>query len=492
MRFDFKITQIGLILILVPLVFELVFVVLLTYLVSEVEFEMNRQAHVKEILFSAASISTLSTQCAANVGGYSVTHSGYFLDRFQQAQRKLKVDFDDLELRLKDDPYHLSKMREARASAERGLSLLDEMISVMNHGSAGTEMVTGSKFVEVKQIVDSLTRKIKSITDDEAKLAEDSPRKVQQARRMAQVVLYIGVAINIVLAFAMVYFFSRQITSKLNRITDNAERVPKGLPLNPTLTGADEISKLDRAFHNMADELEQSRKMQQYLIAMVSHDLRSPLTSLQGVLTLLSVGAFGELPDKAKEKIESIDEDATRLIKLTNDLLDTERLSSGKLDLRLTDNNVAEVMTDAADAVRTFAEQHHVKVNVMPLDLQVKIDRERIQQVLVNLLTNAIKYSPSGSSVSVAGEGNAKSIKITVEDSGRGVPKEFQSRIFEKFQQVEDADSTVKGGKGLGLAICKSIIEEHGGKIGVVSEPGKGAKFWFELPVGNPTVTQAG
>lgn len=492
MRVDFKIAQIGLILVGVPLLFELVFVGVLTYLVGQAEYEIKRQAQVKEILFACASISSLSTQCATNVAAYSVTRSNSFLERYSQAQRKLRVDFDELEELLKSDREHLDKVRDARSSAEQGLNLLTQTISMINHGSNGGERITGAGFVQVRQIVESLTRKIKSVADDEVKLAEDSPRREQRARHWAQVALAVGIALNFILAGILVRFFSKQITSKLNLITQNAERVPRGETLNPALKGADEISQVDRAFHNMAEELNASRKMQQYLIAMVSHDLRSPLTSLQGVLTLLAMGAFGELPPVAKEKIESVEEDASRLIKLTNDLLDTERLSSGKLDLRRTEIDSSLLMNEAADAVRTFAEQHGISVQVEALSKNVKLDHDRIQQVLVNFLTNAIKYSPAKSTVKVSAEADNQWLTLAVEDCGRGVPKEHQARIFEKFQQVEESDSTEKGGKGLGLAICKSIVEEHGGQIGVTSEGGKGSRFWFKIPIGNPTVTQDG
>jgi signal transduction histidine kinase len=287
--------------------------------------------------------------------------------------------------------------------------------------------------------------------------------------------------------------FTKAITTKVKMIMENTARVPKGLPLNEPMSGgaAIEIVQLDHVFHSMVEELNESRKMQQYLIAMVSHDLRSPLTSLQGMLTLLSVGAMGELPPQAQNKVELAEADLTRLIKLTNDLLDTERLASGKLDLKIVSESLEELIDSSLDSVRTFADQHQIKLKSETIPIEVEMDPNRILQVLCNFLTNAIKYAPQGSLVIVhcAKEGNF--VRTSVIDQGRGVPKDKQQVIFEKFQQVEEADARVMGGKGLGLAICKSIVEQHGGSLGVVSENGKGSAFWFSIPIRAPKIHTA-
>ncbi|MBA4076719.1 MAG: hypothetical protein C0508_16875, partial [Cyanobacteria bacterium PR.023] len=308
------------------------------------------------------------------------------------------------------------------------------------------------------------------------------------------VFLFAGIAANIFIAFALAFFFSRSIIRKLRVISDNAARLPKGIALNEPLIGQDEIVHLDHVFHSMVTDLDEAKKMQQYLIAMVSHDLRSPLTSLQGVLTLLSSGAAGELPKAAKDKISAAESDLGRLIKLTNDLLDTERLASGQLDLHKKRCLLADIVEEAMDAVSTFAKQHDIKVlaadleNGRAMNTMLELDPERMGQVLTNLLNNAIKYSPAGAEVQISAavisaKGGRELVKVSITDQGRGVPEAFQTTIFEKFKQVKESDSRELGGKGLGLAICKSIIEQHGGTIAVDSNGSKGSTFWFEIPL---------
>ena len=217
------------------------------------------------------------------------------------------------------------------------------------------------------------------------------------------------------------------------------------------------------------------------ILSSVSHDLRSPLTSIQGLLTLLSAGAFGELPDKAAERIKTVELDLSRLIRLTNELLDADQLVTGKLNLRTAPCRVQEIFTTAISSLSGLAAQRSIRLIFSATDLLVLADRDRILRVVVNLITNAIKYSPQESIVSLSAESSDGDVVIRVKDSGIGIPERFQASIFERFQQGPDS-GTKREGYGLGLAISKSIIEAHGGAIGVASRPGYGSTFWIKLP----------
>lgn len=497
MRFDLKISQIGWILVGVPLAFELLFVGLLTYSVHQAELEIKRQEHAKDIVYCTSSAATYATQCAVNVGAYSVSRAEHFKDLYQENKSRTKEAFNELEslLTASRDSEYLSKAKEARIAANEGTLLLDEVIDSVDKGYGSRNvLVSHGRMATVKKIIDRLHLKLKSIVREQTAETADSPKKEAEFRRLTEVFLFAGIAANIFIAFALAFFFSRSIIRKLRIISDNAARLPKGIALNEPLSGQDEIVHLDHVFHSMVTDLDEAKRMQQYLIAMVSHDLRSPLTSLQGVLTLLSSGAAGELPKAAKEKISSAESDLGRLIKLTNDLLDTERLASGQLELHKKRCLLADIVEEAMDAVSTFANQHDIKVlaadieNGKAMNTMLELDPERMGQVLTNLLNNAIKYSPAGAEVQISAAlisstGGRELVKVAISDQGRGVPAAFQTTIFEKFKQVKESDSRELGGKGLGLAICKSIIEQHGGTIGVDSNGSKGSTFWFEIPL---------
>ena len=210
------------------------------------------------------------------------------------------------------------------------------------------------QLIKLKHIVDQLKLYQQSIINDEHDLVADGPAREARARQLVQMALAIGFILNIVVAIFLARFFARGIKSRVNCIIDNTTRVPKGLPLNKPLQGGDEMAQLDSYFHSMVNELDESRQMQRYLIAIVSHDLRSPLTSMQGLLTLLNAGAWGELPEAALEKVCLGRSDATRLIALTNDLLDTERLAFGKFDMHFSKANVAETIKNATESVQAL------------------------------------------------------------------------------------------------------------------------------------------
>ena len=223
--------------------------------------------------------------------------------------------------------------------------------------------------------------------------------------------------------------------------------------------------------------------MKREFVATVSHELRTPLTSIRGSLDLLKGEVLGPLTPQAAEVTTIAHRNTTRLIKLINDILDLDRLDSGKMELNVADTDAATIIHTAAESVRAFAEQSAVEIIATTSDDVLRADADRIVQVLVNLLSNAIKFSPRDSSVRLTARSERGEIVFEVEDHGRGIPRQYVDRIFDRFQQVESSDSRTKGGSGLGLAICKAIIEQHEGSIGVVSEEGAGSTFTVRLPL---------
>jgi len=204
-------------------------------------------------------------------------------------------------------------------------------------------------------------------------------------------------------------------------------------------------------------------------ISTVSHELRTPLTSIRGALGLLSAGVLGKVDDKALNLLRIASTNTDRLVRLINDILDLERMDSGRAPLHLRRCDLNEIVHQAADTMRSMAESNEVTFNLVRAPNAEAIsfdgDPDRMQQVLVNLLSNAIKFSPRGSTIRVAGGYDGDNLLLRIEDTGRGVPADKLETIFDRFQQVEDADARQKGGTGLGLAICRSILAQHGGAI---------------------------
>ena len=223
-------------------------------------------------------------------------------------------------------------------------------------------------------------------------------------------------------------------------------------------------------------------RMKDEFVSIVSHELRTPLTSIRGSLGLLASGKFGALPDRAQRLVEIADTNTDRLVRLINDLLDIERMQSGKITMEKEDTNAGDLMRQAAELMRPMAEKAGLRLVVEPLDAALFADPDRLLQTLSNLLSNAIKFSPEGGTVRLQGEMKAGQIELRVTDEGRGIPADKQELVFQRFMQVDSSDAREKGGTGLGLPICRSIVEQHGGKIWVESRCGQGSTFTVSLP----------
>ena len=204
-------------------------------------------------------------------------------------------------------------------------------------------------------------------------------------------------------------------------------------------------------------------------ISTVSHELRTPLTSIRGALGLLSAGLMGQVDERAANLLRIASSNTDRLVRLINDILDLERMSSGSAPLQLHICSVRDLILQSVDTMTAMAAEAKVSLVVVP-DLgnpsqMCEVDPDRLQQVFTNLLSNAIKFSPPGAVVRIKSEAKGPELTVTIKDQGRGVPAGKVESIFERFQQVEPADARQKGGSGLGLAICRSIVQQHGGLI---------------------------
>jgi PAS domain S-box-containing protein len=241
-------------------------------------------------------------------------------------------------------------------------------------------------------------------------------------------------------------------------------------------------------------ERREIERLKDEFISVVSHELRTPLTSISAALDLLAGGVLQTKPADAQRMLTIAANNTDRLVRLINDILDIERIESGKVTMTKQSCNVADLMTQSIAVIQEMADQAEIRLEVEPISVQVWADSDRIIQVLTNLLSNAIKFSPSGSTISLTAETKAYEpslfnlqaasyVLFKVQDQGRGIPEDKLESIFERFQQVDASDSRQRGGTGLGLAICRSILQQHGGQIWASSTLGVGSTFWFTLPI---------
>lgn len=231
-------------------------------------------------------------------------------------------------------------------------------------------------------------------------------------------------------------------------------------------------------------ERKRVEQLKSEFVSTVSHELRTPLTSIAGSLGLVAGGAAGAMPDKATRLIEIARGNCDRLVRLINDILDMEKLESGRMEVSLRPVPLAPFLENAVQANLGYAQEYGIDFELEPVDpaAVVFVDPDLLMQVLANLLSNATKFSPRGQAVSIRALPLDRRWRIDVEDRGSGIPLEFRSRIFGKFAQAEATDSRAKGGTGLGLSIVREIVTRMGGEVSFDSEEGVGTTFHIDLP----------
>lgn len=296
--------------------------------------------------------------------------------------------------------------------------------------------------------------------------------------------------ITALLSLALVFYF---VSSRVFRpVSDLSEKMQDFIyqkyTYQFTVPEQNEVGRLHATFNAMAqkvlkqiEELKTLDKAKSEFLSIASHELRTPLTSIKGSLSLLKSGVVGSFNEAAQNLMNIALNETDRLIRIINEFLDLAKIEAKQFPLQKNWVRAQDLIEKTAQALNGFASQAEVKIIThVDTDIELNVDADRIQQVITNLASNAIKFSPKGGKVTLsAAIQDDQSICISVQDQGRGIAPEDQELIFEKFRQATSANNPLVKGTGLGLAIAKALVEEHQGRIGVQSKPGQGSTFYF-------------
>jgi two-component system sensor histidine kinase GlrK len=300
-----------------------------------------------------------------------------------------------------------------------------------------------------------------------------------RARAIAMVVSAVCLVFGIVLAI----WITRSITHPLAEMQKKTKEISEGIfEANLHLPSPPEIGELARAFNTMCNKLKEVDKMKMDFFALMSHELRTPLTSIKEGTNLFLEGKGGIVTDKQKRLLTIISEESDRLIGLVSSVLDLSKLESGLLAFNFTRAEMPPLIARVVNEVGPLAEAKRIRIERDVPELPTLVmDPEKILQVLRNLISNALKFTPSNGTVSITARHGEQRVTVSVTDTGPGIPKEHATVIFDKFRQVPG--SARFPGTGLGLAIVKHIIQKHGGSVWVHSEENHGSTFTLQLPV---------
>jgi signal transduction histidine kinase len=285
----------------------------------------------------------------------------------------------------------------------------------------------------------------------------------------------------VAVAVVMVQFLAHGMTFPLREMAAAARAMARGdYGRRVTATSRDEVGELARAFNAMAAELAEVDRMRRALVANVSHELRTPIGALRAMLENLVDG----IEPVERAKLESMLRQVERLGTLVEQLLDLSKLESGTVPLKRQPISAHTLLGDVADEWRLPAEARHLRIDISvdPPELFLHADRERMHQVLANLVANAVRHSPAGGTVSLRAAHHNACIRVEVVDEGTGIPVGEAERVFERFYRSDQGRSASEGGSGLGLAIARWIVELHGGTIRVDQTRPEGCRMVVELP----------
>ncbi len=311
----------------------------------------------------------------------------------------------------------------------------------------------------------------------------DKVRKLSEAGTEARTVAITVSTLSLVFGLLLAVLITRSITKPLRIMQKKTKDIADGVfEADLKLPSPPEIGELAQAFNTMCRNLKVVDRMKSDFFSLMSHELRTPLTSIKEGTNLFLEGRGGDVTEKQKRLLTIISEESNRLIELVNSVLDLSKLESGMLTFTLARADLSPLIARVVQEVGPLAESKQISlVSEVGRLVDVSMDSERILQVLRNLVGNALKFTPRGGTVRIAARHDESTVIVSVSDTGPGIPQEHAEAIFDKFRQVPGAGRI--HGTGLGLAIVKHIIQTHGGRVWVLSEPGNGSTFLFQLPV---------
>jgi len=469
-----------------PLIFELAGVYMLAKFANDAEKEAEQAEHyrvvsdeISAIVSTAFKVSHSASDWRTpdDTGPNGVSNSG--VSAMIQHVDKL------VELTKGDQQCH--------GAALRLRDLFSRVQSSWNRASRALVAGNRVEYVSLCRGLRAMKFEIYRVLSDElidlgrqtANIRAKAHERVVLGRQKLRQALFGMAAGNIVLFSMLAFVLTRRITVRLSLLANNATRIAHGQPLHDPDTGADEIGEVDTSFHIMANELKKAEHARQNFIAMVTHDLRTPLTAMKNIGKMLQDGAAGALPDSAIAMLKKSDIAGTRMINLINDFLNIEKIRHGQFALNPSLVLIEELFQLCEEITEPMADEKSVTLVWQNAECEIFVDAERIVQVLVNLVCNAIKFSKPGGEVLIGARccrDDGGEVEISVKDFGRGIPEEMLDKVFERYQQVEASDLIVKGGSGLGLSICKAIVELHGGRIWATSKSGESTTVAFRLP----------
>jgi len=401
---------------------------------------------------------------------------------FAQRVNRIMDQYQILKKLVANNRMQTENLEKIHAYTRQALSLSNQLRPVISpKGSRKMSVLISDLDILAKAqlIVGSMASEIEFFRKPEFLYSRAAVAEVERSTLFVDCLVLGSLAASTIVALLLFAYFIRTISQEIKVIVKNTDQFKEGIELEPPLSGGDELAQVDAAFHQMSDEIKEAQRTKQKILSMISHDLRSPLTSVLGYLSNLRAGVFGDAPNETLANAERCEREIDRLIHLINDLLDLDKIEAGKFELRPKSLSADQVLDKAINKVFRFADERDVNINPPMGMAQIHADPERLLQALSNVLSTAVRLSPVGSSIETGvGQNNGES-EIRITAASAEITEDQLDLLFDRYQQSGC-------GLQLDLPISREILRLHGGSIVATAQKPQGLTFSLLLPAKEP------
>lgn len=479
-----NLSQKGLLIVSVPLIFESVFILLLLFMLNQVNDALEREETARSVMSTAHHLG----RCLINVSSAAASIS--FSISLQRSNEKLIENMDKSEQDLarmtqllQHHPRELKIVKEIETSFYKTARLVEQRSEGVRTGT--TPILEDPRMGELASGIAGLNNGLHRLVQVEREATAESLERLATMKKAIEIVLIGGLCASVVITVILMIFFARDIVQRLSALSTNAALMGKRQPLGMTVFGDDEISELDAALRRTDDELSQLAQARQNLIAFVSHELKTPLTSLSAFFSMLSTGALAPLSENAIRTANYATLRLNDINTMINDLIDIEKLQGGMFRLLLSDVDLESLIETG---IRKFSEKYETSMTIEITEVDDAVftgDRDRLNRVLVSLFRNGLSRAGSNDSpvLYVKAKEVGGFIEIEVSDNGAPIGNLLKECVFERDQLSGDkASLDVFLNDGLPLVVGRLILEQHGGSFGLSTDATGTTRFLCRIP----------